>query len=178
MTNISFLEELVKSNKDITGHVLYKSISIIFYNLFKNIKALDLQKNNIGSRGVLCLQLFLRRSLSIVQLNLSFNNLCDEGFNYFSETLIVNKSLNKVYLECNCFTDKGFSYFLFMLNFHSSIKVVKLALNLITNIGLDNLTNTLLSTKISFLLIDLKYNNILNDDISKLKALEKNKIFI
>jgi Ran GTPase-activating protein (RanGAP) involved in mRNA processing and transport len=171
---------MVRSNKEINNYILYRSISIIACNLFKNLKSLDLQKCNIGSKGVLILQIFFKRSEFLFNLNLAYNNLGDDGLKYFSDTMRRNKSIQTINLECNGITDEGFVHFIYVvITHHQTMKAIKLALNQITNEGLKHLTIALEdNANFSFALIDMKYNNILNDDISEQKSLEKQRIFI
>lgn len=162
LDNITLYSETVKLNKLINNFILYQSISTIVSFIFKNLKALDLQKNNIGSKGVLILKVYIKNSENLVYLNLSYNNLCDEGLKYFSDCLKMNKTVQNVNLECNNINDEGFNYFINNLKFYRALKVLKLALNLITYDGLKNLSNMLDNNKmLIFNLIDLKYNNII-----------------
>ena len=176
MENISLLEDLIKSNKEINIFTLYKSIPIILLNLFKNLTAIDLQKNNMGFRGVLLLQMLIQRTKFLLQLNLSFNNLCDEGFNYLSNSLKINQTIEVLNLECNNITDEGFSYFLNLSTFPIKLKIVKLSLNLITENGLNLLNNILSKENILLLIFDLRYNNFKIDMANQL-LLEKNQIY-
>ena len=178
--NVNLYSESIKTKAEINTNILYKSISTTILYAFQNIKAMDLQKNNIGARSILFLQSFIRKTTNLIHLNLSYNNICCEGTKHFSDFLRENKSLETINLECNSIGDEGFCYFFTVINnFHNFMKIIKLSLNQVSCEGLKHMVNTLEEpNSLNFVLFDLKFNNIVIDDLAEKNSLEKQKIFI
>lgn len=129
---------MIKNNNQTNCFILYRSVTSIILSLFRNLKALDLQKCNLGPKGLLILKVFFSRTQALFHINLAYNNLCDEGVKHLTDTLRRNKSIQTINLECNGISDEGFCYlFNTVIIIHTVLKAVKLALNQVTNEGLN-----------------------------------------
>ncbi len=153
--------------------ILYRSLYLLSYYLFKDLQQLDLQKQNMGPDSLLLINVLIKKSNALVGMNLSYNNLSDDGCKILKGCLEINKSLQSLNLECNSIGDLGLSYLTDPIVNHKSLKTIKLALNIITIVGMDSLVIALKSNNgnSQINVIDFKYNNY------KIESDEKYKDF-
>lgn len=153
--------------------ILYRSIYLLSFYLFKDLQQLDLQKQNMGPDSLILLNVLIKKSNALVGINLAYNNLSDDGCKILKGCLEFNKSLQSLNLECNSIGDLGLSYLTNPIVYHKSLKTIKLALNVITIVGMDSLVIALKSNigNSQINVIDFKYNNY------KIESDEKYKDF-
>jgi len=164
---------LAKYESKFPNFILYRSVFILSFYLFKDLQQIDLQKQNMGPDSLILLSVLIKKSNVLIALNLAYNNLSDDGCKILKSCLEINKTIQTLNLECNSIGDLGLSYLTNPIVNHKSLKTIKLALNIITIVGMDNLVIALKSTNGSSQInvIDFKYNNY------KIESDEKYKDF-
>lgn len=161
--------------------LLYRSLYIFPFLLFKDISNLDLQKQNIGYDGILVLLYLIKNTKTLTHLNLSYNNLNDIGLMFLSEALVSNNTIQSLSLECNGIRNKGFVSLGKAIKNHKNINTIKLALNMITYEGAVSFTENVgepgnMKCK-NLKVVDLKYNNIVTKESKDLQYLQKYSYF-
>lgn len=153
--------------------ILYRSVYLLSYHVFKDVQQIDFQKQNMGPDSLLLLSNLIKKTNSLIGLNLAYNNLSDDGCKILKSCMDENKTIQSLNLECNSIGDLGLSYLSHPIVNHKTLKTVKLALNIITIVGMDNLVVSLLnlSSNSQINVIDFKYNNY------KIESDEKYKDF-
>jgi hypothetical protein len=141
--------------------ILYRSVYVLSFYLFKDVQQIDLQKQNMGPDSLILLNNLIKKTNALIGLNLAYNNLGDDGCKILKNCLEENKSLQSLNLECNSIGDLGLNYLSNPIINHKTLKTMKLALNIITIVGMDNLVLSLknLNTNSQINVIDFKYNN-------------------
>ena len=161
--------------------LLYRSLYMFPYLLFKDMGNLDLQKQNIGYDGVLVILYLIKKTKNLTHLNLSYNNLNDNGLMFLSEALASNNTIQSLSLECNGIRNKGFVSLGKAIKKHKNINTIKLALNMITYEGAVSFTENVgepenMKCK-NLKVVDLKYNNIVTKESKDLQYLQKYSYF-
>lgn len=157
--------------------ILYKTIYLLSYNLFKEMQQIDLQKQNMGPDSLILLRVLLKKTKSLIGINLAYNNISDDGCKILKNCLEENKTLQSINLECNSIGDLGLTFLTTPIVNHRSLKTIKLALNVITIVGIDNLAMAMKNANSTLLnVIDFKYNNYKIDSDEKYKDFKFLKI--
>ena len=153
--------------------ILYRSVYVLSWHLFKEVQQIDLQKQNMGPDSLNLLSNLIKKTSALIGLNLAYNNLSDDGCKILKNCLEENKSIQSLNLECNSIGDLGLNFLSHPIVNHKTLKTMKLALNIITIVGMDNLVVSLknLSSNSQINVIDFKYNNY------KIESDEKYKDF-
>jgi len=164
---------LSKYEAKFSSFILYRSVYLLSFYLYKDLQQLDLQKQNMGPDSLIFLYVLIKKSNALVGINLAYNNLSDDGCKILKGCLDVNKSLQSLNLECNSIGDLGLSYLTDPIVNHKTLKTIKLALNVITIVAMDSLVIALKSNigNSQINVIDFKYNNY------KIESDEKYKDF-
>lgn len=164
---------LSKYEAKFPNFILYRSVYLLSFYLFKDLQQLDLQKQNMGPDSLILISVLIKKSNALAGINLAYNNLSDDGCKILKGCLEINKSLQSLNLECNSIGDLGLSYLTEPIVNHKSLKTIKLALNVITIVGMDSLVIALKSNigNSQINVIDFKYNNY------KIESDEKYKDF-
>ena len=157
--------------------ILYKTIYLLSYNLFKEMQQIDLQKQNMGPDSLILLRVLLKKTNSLIGINLAYNNISDDGCKILKNCLETNKTLQSINLDCNSIGDLGLTFLTSPIVNHRFLKTIKLALNVITIVGIDNLTMAMKNANSTLInVIDLKYNNYKIDSDEKYKDFKFLKI--
>jgi len=153
--------------------ILYRSVYLLSYHLFREVQQIDLQKQNMGPDSLILLNVLIKKSNSLIGLNLAYNNISDDGCKILKSCLEINKTIQSLNLECNSIGDLGLSYLTNPIVNHRTLKTLKLALNVITIVGMDSLVIALKANNgnSQINVIDFKYNNY------KIESDEKYKDF-
>ena len=168
------LKYKTKYNSDF---ILYKTIYLLSYNLFKEMQQIDLQKQNMGPDSLILLRVLLKKTNSLIGINLAYNNISDDGCKILKNCLETNKTLQSINLDCNSIGDLGLTFLTSPIVNHRFLKTIKLALNVITIVGIDNLTMAMKNANSTLInVIDLKYNNYKIDSDEKYKDFKFLKI--
>jgi len=164
---------LLKYEAKFSNFILYRSVYLLCFYLFKDLQQLDLLKQNMGPDSLILLNVLIKKSNALIGINLAYNNLSDDGCKILKGCLEINKSLQSLNLECNSIGDLGLSYLTSPIVNHKTLKTIKLALNVITIVGMDSLVIALKSNigNSQINVIDFKYNNY------KIESDEKYKDF-
>jgi len=164
---------LLKYEAKFSNFILYRSVYLLCFYLFKDLQQLDLQKQNMGPDSLILLNVLIKKSNALIGINIAYNNLSDDGCKILKGCLEINKSLQSLNLECNSIGDLGLSYLTSPIVNHKTLKTIKLALNVITIVGMDSLVIALKSNigNSQINVIDFKYNNY------KIESDEKYKDF-
>lgn len=164
---------LTKYDGKYHNFVLYRSVSMISYHVFRDLQQLDFQKQNMGADSLILLTVLIKKTNSLIGLNLAYNNISDDGCKILKNCLEINKTIQSLNLECNSIGDLGLSYLTNAIVNHKTLKSLKLALNVITIVGMDSLVMALKSClgNSQINVIDFKYNNY------KIESDEKYKDF-
>jgi hypothetical protein len=164
---------LLKYEAKFSNFILYRSVYLLSFYLFKDLQQLDLLKQNMGPDSLILLNVLIKKSNALIGINLAYNNLSDDGCKILKGCLEINKSLQSLNLECNSIGDLGLSYLTSPIVNHKTLKTIKLALNVITIVGMDSLVIALKSNigNSQINVIDFKYNNY------KIESDEKYKDF-
>lgn len=164
---------LAKYEAKFPNFILYRSVYLISFYLYKDLQQLDLQKQNMGPDSLILLSVLIKKSITLIGLNLAYNNISDDGCKILKSCLEINKTIQSLNLECNSIGDFGLSYLTNPIVNHKTLKTIKLALNVITIVGMDSLVIALKATNgnSQINVIDFKYNNY------KIESDEKYKDF-
>ena len=60
--------------------ILYRSIYVLSFYMFKDVQQIDLQKLIMGPDSLILLNQLIKKSSTLIGLNLAFNNLSDDGW--------------------------------------------------------------------------------------------------
>ena len=173
---INLEENLKKFRESYNPFIFNRAVYLLSSLVFREVQSLDLQKNNIGSDGVILLLPLLKKSSVIIHLNLSYNNISDEGCKFLALALKKNSSLQILNLECNGISDGGVISLSEGLVTHRCLKTFKMALNVVTIEGVKFLAAILERSQSPLVVLDFKYNNLVIKDDLLTENLRKLKI--
>jgi hypothetical protein len=115
----------------------------IFLN-FDRICVLNLSKNNINDKGLILLSKAIKKSFSLISVDVSSNNITYEGGKQFINDLIEQQSIINVYLGTNKhrinnnhITEKGIENIELLLKQNKILEKINLSSNLINNKGIE-----------------------------------------
>lgn len=159
------LEGNLKKFKDSYSPFIFnKAIYLLSSYLFKDLQIFDVQKNNIGTDGIILLTPLIKKTSSLIHLNLAYNNIGDEGCKFLALPLKKNNSMQNLNLECNCISDIGLIFLSDPIVESKTLKTVKFALNSVTFEGVKLLATLFEKLTNQISVIDFKYNNLVVRD--------------
>jgi len=113
------------SNKDVDDKNCVKLAWIVANFAFKEVKEINLPKNDISTAGITALAQLLRLNTTVTGVNLHDNSINDEAADALSKMLSFNNSIQALRLSNNFFGDAG---------------VIKLVEGLMINTKLESMT--------------------------------------
>jgi len=105
----------------------------------KHLTRLDLNDNNIGTKGCIALANFLSNKKSeLKNLNISHNNINDEGITHLTKALTQNNRLKELNLNGNAITEDGWRSLATALCNSESISDIYLSNHSLQSIGISS----------------------------------------
>ena len=134
---------------------------------FEKICVLNLAKNNLNDKGLILLSKAIKKSISLVSVDVSSNNITHEGGKQFINDLIEQQSIINIYLgtnknriNSNHITEKGIDNIEVLLKQNKILEKINFSSNLLKNKGLEYIIKGLNGN------YTLKYLSLSNNEIT------------
>ena len=116
----------------------------------KKLVFLDLESNDLQSKGIENIHEGLEENNSLTELNLSGNNIQDEGLRFLSKALLKNSTLSSLNVSSNTIYELGAEYLAKSLSVNNSLKKIIIKSNQIGSKGKIKLLIEFKTLKIIF----------------------------